>query len=89
LAIGAGPGLFLILVSKAPALVWEAQMTGTGKLGQLKPKDPWPYVNNHNSYLISDVTGERLSPDLKILDFAGKMVHPGSWNAWNPLVATN
>ncbi len=26
-------GLFLILVSKAPALVWEAQRTGTGKLG--------------------------------------------------------
>src|SRR5271169_1778613 len=40
------PGLFMILVSKAPALVWEAQMTGTGKLGQLKPKDPWPYVNH-------------------------------------------
>ena len=36
------PGLFLILVSKAPALVWEAQMTGTGKLGQLVPKDPGP-----------------------------------------------
>ena len=26
-------GLFLIHVSKAPALVWEAQKTGTGKLG--------------------------------------------------------
>ena len=24
------PGLFLILVSKAPALVWEVQRTGTG-----------------------------------------------------------
>jgi hypothetical protein len=24
------PGLFMLLVSKAPALVWEAQMTGTG-----------------------------------------------------------
>ncbi len=34
---------FMVLVSKAPALVWEAQMTGTGKLGQLKAKDPWPY----------------------------------------------
>ena len=28
----------MILVSKAPALVWEAQMTGTGKLGPLVPK---------------------------------------------------
>src|SRR5271167_2290075 len=37
------PGLFMILASKAPALVWEAQMTGTGKLGPLVPKQPWPY----------------------------------------------
>lgn len=36
------PGLFMILVSKAPALVWDAQMTGTGKLGQLVPKQPRP-----------------------------------------------
>jgi hypothetical protein len=45
-------GLFLILVSKAPALVWEAQMTGTGKLGQLKPKDPWPYVNHYSFHIL-------------------------------------
>jgi hypothetical protein len=46
------PGLFLILVSKAPALVWEAQMTGTGKLGQLKPKDPWPFVNHYSFHIL-------------------------------------
>jgi hypothetical protein len=46
------PGLFLILVSKAPALVWEAQMTGTGKLGQLAPKDPWPYVNHYSFHIL-------------------------------------
>ncbi len=34
----AKPGLFMILISKATALVWEAQRTGTGKLGQLVPK---------------------------------------------------
>jgi len=45
------PGLFLILVSKAPALVWEAQMTGTGKLGQLVPKKPWPYVNHYSFHI--------------------------------------
>ena len=45
------PGLFLILVSKAPALVWEAQQTGTGKLGQLVPKDPWPYVNHYSFHI--------------------------------------
>src|SRR6202166_3881084 len=47
-----GPGLFMILVAKAPALVWEAQMTGTGKLGQLKPKDPWPYVNHYSFHTL-------------------------------------
>ena len=45
-------GLFLILVSKAPALVWEAQKTGTGKLGQLVPKDPWPYVNHYSFHIL-------------------------------------
>jgi hypothetical protein len=46
------PGLFMVLVSKAPALVWEAQMTGTGKLGQLKPKDPGPYVNHYSFHIL-------------------------------------
>jgi hypothetical protein len=41
------PGLFMILVSKAPALVWKAQETGAGQLGQLAPKDPWPYVQHY------------------------------------------
>jgi len=45
-------GLFLVLVSKAPALVWEAQQTGTGKLGQLVPKDPWPYVNHYSFHIL-------------------------------------
>jgi len=46
------PGLFMILVSKAPALVWEAQRTGTGKLGQLVPKQPWPYVNHYSFHIL-------------------------------------
>jgi hypothetical protein len=46
------PGLFLILVSKAPALVWEAQKTGTGKLGNLAPKEPWPYVNHYYFHIL-------------------------------------
>jgi len=46
-------GLFMVLVSKAPGLVWEAQRTGTGKLGQLVQKKPWPYVN-HDSFPILD-----------------------------------
>jgi hypothetical protein len=46
------PGLFLVLVGKAPALVWEAQKTGSGKLGQLVPKDPWPYVNHYSFHIL-------------------------------------
>jgi hypothetical protein len=46
------PGLFMILVSKAPALGWEAQMTGAGKLGQLVIKDPWPYVNHYSFHIL-------------------------------------
>jgi hypothetical protein len=46
------PGLFMVLVSKAPALVWEAQMTGTGQLGQLVPKKPWPYVNHYSFHIL-------------------------------------
>src|SRR6266568_1636631 len=51
------PGLFLILVSKAPALVWEAQMTGTGKLGQLVIKEPWPYVNHYSFHILDPEWG--------------------------------
>ena len=46
------PGLFLIVVSKAPALIWEAQITGTGKLGQLVIKEPWPYVNHYSFHIL-------------------------------------
>jgi hypothetical protein len=46
------PGLFMILVSKAPALVWEAQLSGTGKLGQLVIKKPWPYVNHYSFHIL-------------------------------------
>ena len=46
------PGLFMILVSKAPGLVWEAQMTGTGKLGPLVIKKPWPYVNHYSFHIL-------------------------------------
>lgn len=46
------PSLFLILVPKAPALVWDAPRTGTGKLGPLAPKQPWPYVNHYSFHIL-------------------------------------
>jgi hypothetical protein len=48
------PGLFMILVSKAPALVWEAQMTGTGKLGPLCPNN-----HGHTSIIIRFISWTR------------------------------
>jgi DNA-binding transcriptional ArsR family regulator len=52
------PGLFMILVSKAPALVWEVQKTQRGKIGRLEPKGKqpdgkvrWPFVNHYSFHI--------------------------------------
>ena len=52
------PGLFLILVSKAPALVWEVQKTKSGKIGGLVPKGKqpdgtvkYPFVNHYSFHI--------------------------------------
>lgn len=49
-------GLFLILVAKAPALVWEVK---TGKNGSphLERKTPWPYVNHYYFHFIDKEWG--------------------------------
>jgi hypothetical protein len=44
-------GLFLILVAKAPALVWEVIKTPRGA-PYLQRKTPWPYVNHYHFHLI-------------------------------------
>lgn len=44
-------GLFLILVAKAPALVWEVQHSKNG-VPHLQRKTPWPYVNHYHFHLI-------------------------------------
>lgn len=44
-------GLFLILVAKAPALVWEAKRNMKGALN-LERKAPWPYVNHYHFHII-------------------------------------
>jgi hypothetical protein len=52
------PGLFLILVARAPALVWDVKKTGEGKIGIIEAKGHqpngkarWPFVNLLLSYL--------------------------------------
>jgi hypothetical protein len=44
-------GLFLILVAKAPALVWEVTMS-RGGVPHLARKTPWPYVNHYHFHII-------------------------------------
>ena len=51
------PGLFLILVYRSPALVWDVQMTGTGKIGNIEPKQPWPYVNHYHFQILDPEWG--------------------------------
>ena len=50
-------GLFLILVSRSPALVWDVQMSGTGKIGNIKKKEPRPYVNHYHFHILDPEWG--------------------------------
>jgi hypothetical protein len=49
-------GLFLILVGKAPGLVWEVKK-GKNGVGHLQRKTPWPYVNHYHFHLIDPEWG--------------------------------
>src|SRR5512139_1226116 len=44
-------GGFLILVAKAPALVWEV-VKSAGGVPHLRRKTPWPYVNHYHFHLL-------------------------------------
>ena len=46
------PGLFMILVARAPALVWDVQMSGGGKIGNIERKKPRPYVNHYHFHIL-------------------------------------
>jgi hypothetical protein len=49
-------GVFLILVAKAPALVWQAHETKTGA-PHLEPRKPWPFVNHYHFHIIDPEWG--------------------------------
>lgn len=49
-------GLFLILVGKAPGLVWEVKICKSGA-PHLSRKTPWPYVNHYHFHLIDPEWG--------------------------------
>ncbi|MGW8223842.1 MAG: hypothetical protein ACWGP1_16965 [Syntrophobacteria bacterium] len=44
-------GLFLILVARAPGLIWEVKTCKNG-IPHLERKTPWPYVNHYHFHLI-------------------------------------
>ncbi|MBI5448222.1 MAG: hypothetical protein HY939_05795 [Gammaproteobacteria bacterium] len=44
-------GLFLILVGKAPGLVWEVTHGSKG-VPHLERKKPWPYINHYHFHII-------------------------------------
>jgi hypothetical protein len=48
---GGFSGLFLIIVAKAPALVWEVK-PGKNGCPHLERRKPWPYVNHYHFHFI-------------------------------------
>ena len=51
------PGLFLILVGKARAPVWEVRQTKSGKIGDIHRKDPMPFVNHYSFHIWDEEWG--------------------------------
>lgn len=49
-------GVFVILVAKAPALVWEVKSCKSGTV-HVQRKTPWPYVNHYHFHLIDEQWG--------------------------------
>ncbi|MGH7753703.1 MAG: hypothetical protein ACREN5_12880, partial [Gemmatimonadales bacterium] len=49
-------GLFLIVVAKAPALVWEVTRGASG-VPHLARKTPWPYVNHYHFHILAPAWG--------------------------------
>jgi hypothetical protein len=45
-------GVFLILVNRAPAPLWDVQCSKQGKIVNLERKKPWPYVKHYSFHII-------------------------------------
>ena len=45
------PGVFLILVAKSRAPVWEVERTKSGKVGAIRRKEPMPFVNHYSFHI--------------------------------------
>lgn len=50
-------GVFLILVGRAPAPVWEVRRNGQGVISNIFRKEKWPYVNHYYFHLVDPEWG--------------------------------
>ena len=50
-------GVYLILVGRAPAPLWDVQCSKNGKIVNIVKKKPWPYVNHYSFYIIDPEWG--------------------------------
>jgi hypothetical protein len=50
-------GVYLILVGRAPAPLWDVQRSKHGKIVNIVKKKPWPYVNHYSFYIIDPEWG--------------------------------
>jgi hypothetical protein len=45
-------GVFLILVGRAPAPVWDVARSKNGQIVNIARKSPWPYVNHYSFHIL-------------------------------------
>ncbi|NWG12493.1 MAG: hypothetical protein HXY20_03045, partial [Acidobacteria bacterium] len=45
-------GIFLVLIARAPAPIWEVDRTPRGRIGKLYRNKKWPYVNHFYFHLM-------------------------------------
>jgi len=50
-------GVFLILVGRAPAPVWDVQHSKGGKIVDIRRKKPYPYVNHYSFHIMDPEWG--------------------------------
>ena len=49
--------LLMVLVSRAPALVWDVQISAAGKISNIERKKPRPWVNHFSFHILDPEWG--------------------------------
>jgi len=50
-------GVYLILVGRAPAPLWDIRCSSNGKIVNIVRKEPWRYVNHYSFYIVDPEWG--------------------------------